>query len=226
MEETMVEISTQYKVERQSLASEVAKRLSRLIQDGSIPPGTRLVETDLANQLGVSRGPVREALRILEATGLAESVHGKGTYTAALSKTDAQEIYTLRILLEQEACALACGNATPGDMNEMEAILGDLFQAAQNKSYKEAAYQDIRLHRKIWEVAGNRRLEQVLEGLIVQARRYLSLQTLMYENLIVGVSDHRQILDAIKARNCMAAREAMRLHLTEAAEAAAKNIHV
>ncbi|NPV55410.1 MAG: GntR family transcriptional regulator [Anaerolineae bacterium] len=221
----MVEISTQFKVERQSLASEVAKRLSRLIQDGTIPPGTRLVEADLANQLGVSRGPVREALRILEATGLAEAVPGKGSYTATLSKKDAQEIYMLRILLEQEAVVLACQNASAAQLEEMESILGNLFEAAENKAYNEVAYQDIRLHRKIWEAAGNRRLEQVLDGLIVQARRYLSLQTMMYESTIVGVSDHRLIMDAIKQRDCAAAREVMRQHLVEAAEAAAKNIH-
>ena len=220
----MVDIAADMKVERQSLASEVAKRLSRLIQDGTIPPGTRLVEADLAHQLGVSRGPLREALRVLEAAGLAESVHGKGTYTAALSRRDAQEIYTLRILLEQEACALACSNATDADLEEMEAILGELFQAAHNQQYKEAADLDIRLHQKIWQVAGNRRLEQVLQGLIIQARRYLSLQTIMYENLIVGVSDHRQIIDAIRARDSAAARETMRAHLAEAASAA-MNIH-
>lgn len=220
----MVQLAPEFKVKRQSLASEVAKKLSLLIQDGTIPPGMRLLEIELANQLGVSRGPVREALRILETMGLAESIPGHGTYTAMLSKQDASEIYALRILLETEAVGLVCCNATDAQFHNMEEILKRLFLAAKRKEFEEVAMIDIEFHRKLWESTGNRRLAQVLEGLITQARRYLTIQTLMYQSMIEGVGDHSQILEALIQRNKKSAQEAMRHHLEEAAEAAAQNI--
>ncbi|MDZ4159497.1 MAG: GntR family transcriptional regulator [Anaerolineaceae bacterium] len=202
----------------------MSKKLSHLIQDGSIPPGTRLLEIELANQLGVSRGPLREALRILETMGLVETIPGKGSYTAALSRADAQEIYSLRILLEQEAVRLVCQRASAEEITCLEELLAELLQAAEEKAFTEVSNLDIDFHHKIWELSSNTRLLQTLEGLIRQARRYLSIQTHLYETPIVGVEDHLVILDGIRARDCYAAADAMRQHLEKAAAAAVENI--
>lgn len=212
------------KVQRQSLADEVSKKLSQLIQDGSIPPGTRLLEIELAYQLGISRGPLREALRILETMGLVETIPGKGSYTAALSRTDALEIYSLRILLEQEAVRLVCQRASDEDLACLEGLLAELLQAAEEKAFVEVSNLDIGFHHKIWVLSGNTRLMQILEGLIRQARRYLSLQTHLYETLIVGVEDHRVILDGLRGRDCQMATAAMREHLEKAAAAAVEYV--
>ncbi len=156
--------------------------------------------------------------------GLVETIPGKGSYTAALSRRDALEIYGLRILLEQEAVRLVCQRANEGELAGLEGLLIELLQAAEEKAFVEVSNLDIDFHHKIWELSGNTRLVQILEGLIRQARRYLSIQTHLYETLIVGVEDHRVILDGLRGRDCRRATAAMREHLEKAAAAAVEYV--
>ncbi len=215
---------TDLRIERQSLAYEVAKRLSRLIEEGHLPPGTRLIELDLARQMGVSRGPLREALRILESTALVESVPGRGSYVAALSRQDAQELYALRLVLEKEAARLAALQANPEQVQELKEIYSSLLHAYDENDYSFGAIEDIRFHQKIWEIAGNKRLKQVLDGMVNQIRRYITLQTHLYQSPMVGVTDHGEIFSAIEHKDPDAAVEAMDRHMHMATEVSIRYI--
>ena len=90
-------------LKRKNLALDVATLLRELIARGDLPPGTHLVEVEMAKKLGVSRGPLREALRILESEGLVKSYPGRGSFVSEISERDILEIYSLRTILEEEA---------------------------------------------------------------------------------------------------------------------------
>jgi DNA-binding GntR family transcriptional regulator len=94
-------------LDRTNLADEIATNLRELIISGELTPGTRIIEAEVASQLGVSRGPLREALRILETEGLLESIPGRGSFVIQTSKRDIQELYSLRCILEEEAMEIA-----------------------------------------------------------------------------------------------------------------------
>jgi DNA-binding GntR family transcriptional regulator len=211
---------------RQSLANEIAKKLSELIQDGSLPPGTRLLEVELANQLGVSRGPLREALRILEADALVETIPGRGSYVAPVSRVDAEEVYSIRILLETEAVRLACKVSSPESLTTLEQVLEKLLTAAKNNDVNMAAQLDMLFHQTIWEMTNHKRLKMILMGMIPQVKRYLSLQTHLYDNLFDGIQDHQDIYQAISDRDSRKAEEAMRKHLYDAAESARQHLTI
>jgi DNA-binding GntR family transcriptional regulator len=212
------------KVERQSLANEVAKRLSQLIEEGHLQPGTRLIENDLAKQMGVSRGPLREALRILETMALIETEPNRGSYVASISRRDAEELYSLRIILEQEASRLAAIHSDEEKIFGLKEAHNRLLQAAKSDDYSQLSRLDIGFHQQIWELAEHRRLKQILDGMVNQIRRYHTLQTHMYQTPMVGIEDHGVILAAIERNDPKAAVDAMRKHMVTAAEVAIQNV--
>ncbi|MCK4725267.1 MAG: GntR family transcriptional regulator, partial [Anaerolineales bacterium] len=103
-------------LERTNLAESVADLLRESIAVGEIAAGSRLVESEVANQLNISRGPIREAFRILETEGLLESHPGRGSYVTQTSERDIREVYSLRCLLEEEAFRLAVPRRTDKDL--------------------------------------------------------------------------------------------------------------
>lgn len=201
---------------RSNLASEVADILRDAITQGELSPGTRLVEQDVSQRLGISRGPLREALRLLETEGLVKSYPGHGSFVAELSERDIIEIYSLRTILEEEAIRLAARKSGREDLMELEKILEDMFQAANEDNPALVLDLDLHFHEKIWEMADHTRLEEFLKEIAVQVKMYIAVQTSMYDDLPTGISDHRTLLTHLKAGNEDAAVKTIRLHLREA----------
>ncbi len=205
-------------LQRQNLAGDVAARLRDAITQGELPPGTHLVEQELSQQLGVSRGPLREALRILETEGLVTSYPGRGAYVTVLSEKDIWEIYSIRTILEEEAIRLATRRCNPENLSVLEEILDAMFEAAQAGDQGLVLDLDLSFHKQIWKMAEHSRLEDFLNEVAVQVRMYIAVQTSLYEDLAAGISDHKIILEHLKTRDEGAAAEMMRLHLQEAEE--------
>jgi DNA-binding GntR family transcriptional regulator len=213
------------RVKRQSLATEVADQLRESIAAGDLPPGTRLREVELAEQLGVSRGPLREALGVLEAEGIVETRHGRGRYVARLSERDIAEMYSLRSILEQEAARLAALKGTEDEFDRLEGILAEMIGAAQGNNLAEVIDLDMEFHWEIWEIAGHQRLQGVLQELSSQIKMYLAVQTKLYEDLATGIADHQLMLDAIRNRDAEKAAGLMAEHLKFAAEVVTDYAH-
>jgi DNA-binding GntR family transcriptional regulator len=211
-----VSIQNIRELRRNNLASDVADILRDTITNGELPPGTRLVEQDVSQQLGISRGPLREALRLLETEGLVNSYPGRGSFVAELSEKDIVEIYSLRTILEEMAIRLASRKSSSEDLMELEKILEDMFRAANEDNHVQVLNLDLHFHHKIWEMADHARLEEFLREIAVQAKMYIAVQTSMYDDLPTGISDHKTILTHLKAGNEDAAVETIRLHLREA----------
>lgn len=192
----------------------VSDQLRDEILDGRLAAGTRLVETDLAARFGVSRGPIRDALRELSRSGLALDVPRRGTFVSSLTERDLEEVYVIRQALEEAAVRLTIDRATETDV----ATLFDAVAAA------EAAYEtgdlaaaweaDMAFHRRYCELSRNERLLDLFDHLASQT--VLLMRTTLDSHASLAwtppVDVHRRIAQAIAARDAAAATEAVGAH--------------
>ena len=205
-------------LDRSNLADEIAANLRELIISGEIAQGTRIIEIKVASQLGVSRGPLREALRILETERLLERFPGRGTFVVQTSKRDIQELYSLRCVLEEEAMRLAIDNGTKNDFDRLQKTVESMLKAAKKQHQREVSELDYQFHCQVWEIADHILLRRVLESITIQLRMYLAVQTQLYEDLAEGVLDHQLILQAIRNRERETAVQLLKNHLEIAAQ--------
>jgi len=204
------------RIDRRSLVQNAAEQLKQSILSGKLPPGTRLLEVDISEQLGISRGTLREALRILENDKLIESTTGHGSYVRSFSERDIRELYSLRSLLEQEAIRLATLQVTPQQLERLRQCLERIFVSAKKGDLAQVVSSDFDFHFEIWKIADHLRLLQTLEELSLQIKIYLAVQTKLYEDLASGIADHQAIFTAIVDRDSERAAELMREHLESA----------
>lgn len=182
--------------------------LRRAIISGEYLPGAALSENRLAEQLGSSRTPVRQALQALAQEGFIEIVPTRGCFVTRLSLNDVRELFQLRELLEGAAAGLAATRAVPDDIAELERLASEYDASAGN-----GALLGTEFHRKIIALAGNRRLATILESLNAQIV-LTRVSALRLEGRQPEVSqEHRAILDAIKARDPDLAEHQARAHV-------------
>lgn len=205
-------------LDRSNLAIEVANILRESITKGDFPPGMHLVEIPMAQKLGISRGPLREALRILETEGMIKSFPGRGSFVTQISERNIREVYSLRCILETEAVKLAIKNGTQEDIGKLDEILKAMFVAAKKEDTKEVTLLDFQFHAQIWTMADHTLLKDILEGFNTQIKRYVTVQTTLYDDLTEGISDHRNILDALRNHDEKAAIELIIKHLEVASK--------
>jgi DNA-binding GntR family transcriptional regulator len=213
-----MELKNLGELERSNLAVDIAGLLRESIVKGEIPPGTRLIETEMARKLGVSRGPLREALRILETEDLLESYPGHGSFVPRISSRDIREVYSLRCILEEEAIRLAVENRKTEELNRLQETLNGMFEAANAGDTTKVTDLDYKFHQQIWVMADHTRLKNVLESITTRIRMYLAVQTQLYDDLAVGISDHELLVDALRTRDSEAGVQVIRNHLQVAAE--------
>jgi DNA-binding GntR family transcriptional regulator len=205
-------------LERSNLSVNVADLLRASIVDGRIPAGSRLIEAEIAKQLNVSRGPVREAFRILETEGLIQSYPGRGSFVIQTSERDIREIYSLRCILEEEAFRLAVNNRTDANIKRLEEILEAMFAAAKDGDHAKVLELDLEFHRQTWEISDHHRLQSMLEELSTQVKMYIAVQTNIYDDLASGIADHKILLDALRDRDLTIGTQTLRKHLQLAAD--------
>jgi DNA-binding GntR family transcriptional regulator len=207
------------KVQAQSLVDVVAERIEAAIISGTLEPGSRLSEQALASSLGVSRGPLREAIRRLEGRKLLERTPNIGVRVAALSLKDLNEILQVREALEGMACGLAAINMTDTDIAALKRLLDE---HEQQKSVREGRgyYQeskDVDFHFRIVQGSRNERLIQMLTGdLYYLLRVYRYKSSTKPGRALEALVEHKAIVDAIERHDAPAAEEAMRAHLRNA----------
>jgi len=142
----------------------------------------------------------------------------RGFRVACISIQDIEEVYSLRLLLEQEAMRRTLANVTQDDLTELDQKLAEMFEAARSGNLAQVVQLDIDFHRTLWRIAGHRMLQQTLEEYISKISMYLSVQTHLYQDLNLGIADHQLILDAIRDKNEAAAIECLSRHLNDAAQ--------
>lgn len=205
------------------LSHAVTTAIRELIMTGAVAPGERLVETELSERFGTSRGPVRDAFKELEQSGLVVSIPRRGTFVATLTASDIDEIYTLRLALEKLAIAKTTVVATNDDIAEMQAAVEQLSAAQRTSDRRAGAEADIAIHRLIVRTAGHERLTDAWERLADQT--LLLMAELM--DLLLDVQhasgDHHTLVNAIADHDVQAAEKALTEHLLAARDAMIAN---
>ena len=202
-----------------TLAEAVFTRLQDDIVLGNIPPGSKLSETELAQRYGVSRGPLREAIRRLESRKLLERVAHVGTRVASLSLNELVEIYHVREALEGTAARLAAMHMSA---TEIDGLYDLLSQHEQQQDLKEdvAYFQregDLDFHYRIIQGSHNRTLSELLIGELYHLVRMYRYQFSSVSNRPQkALNEHRRIVEAIEARDGEMAELLMRRHISSA----------
>ena len=180
---------------------------------GKLSPDERLMEMHLANELGVSRTPVREALRLLETDGLVKMIPNKGAIVAKISPRDLLEVMEVRLALEQLAVRKACRSITLLQLNQMRSALSRFRESLELNDRAGSARSDEEFHRIIADAAQNRMLQTLLSQIREQVFRY-RLESLKAESAHKElVRQHEQILTSLEERDEEKAQAFMREHI-------------
>ncbi|MGI6486349.1 MAG: GntR family transcriptional regulator [Tepidanaerobacteraceae bacterium] len=191
----------------------VFEALREAILSGKIKPGERLMEIQLAEEMGVSRTPVREAIRKLELEGFVVMIPRKGAYVAGMSLKEAADVFEIRASLEGLAAALAAERITDDEIETMENILKEISSAVKDKDVKEVIKKDAELHNVLFAATRNSQLAQIICNLKEKIDRF-RLQSFSNPSRMKNiVKEHRKIVDAIKARDADNAEQLAREHI-------------
>lgn len=199
---------------RSVLADQVKDRLLEAILSGEYPPDARIVETQVARELGTSQAPVREALRGLEALGVVEITPFRGARVRRPSSREIIEAYAVRSALETLAARLAVPRLTGADLADFAGLFGAMRESARRDDGHAVAEADARFHARIVELADNATLEKVWRSLEPFSRTYLTL-------VVPGADPrwsaglHAPILDALERRDADAVAAALEEHFDE-----------
>lgn len=207
------------KVQAQSLVDVVAERIEAAILSGTLAPGSRISEQALAASLGVSRGPLREAIRRLEGRKLLERTPNIGVRVAQLSLKDLNEILQVRVALECLACNLAAQHMPDAEIAALKQLLDEHEQqdsVRDREGYYEEA-KNLDFHYRIVNGSGNARLAEMLAGdLHYMLRIYRYKSGAKPGRAQEVLQEHRAIVAAIERRDPEGAEQAMREHLSHA----------
>jgi DNA-binding GntR family transcriptional regulator len=186
---------------QRSLPEIVAERLVEAIRSGTLMPGERLVETALAGKLQVSRGPLREALKALEANHLVESRRGRGTYVRAVAPDEVAQMIAVRALLEGLAARLVAVHATPAMIDRLQRLHRRIEIAAHSGETAEWRDLDWSFHELICTFSGNTFLLTSWRSISNLVRIYLHQNPAYLTNRAGILGNHLAFLDAIRARD-------------------------
>lgn len=205
-----------------ALYVEVAELLRQRIFSRELAPGSHIDELKIAEALGISRTPLREALKVLAAEGLVTMKVRRGAYVTDMSEQDLREVYELLALLESDAAAAVSQQATPAQLDELQAVHAELEQAADAQQGSRELFFAIneRFHQRLLELASNRWRQQVVADLrkVMKLNRHSSL--LKSGRIEESLQEHRDVMAALVARDAAAARAAMQKHFESGLEAA------
>lgn len=202
----------------------VFNTLRQAILKGELEPGERLMEIALADRLGVSRTPVREAIRKLELEGLVLMIPRKGAEVAKISAKSLRDVLEVRRSLEELAIELACQRMSEDEINQLKEAQEQFKLAVTKGDVMSIAESDEHYHDIIYYGTGNARLVQILNNLREQMYRYRLEYIKDADKRKILIIEHENILKAITGHHVAEAKEAMREHIDNQEITVSKNI--
>jgi DNA-binding GntR family transcriptional regulator len=202
-----------------ALYEEVAELLRQRIFRRELEPGSWIDEVKLSQEYGISRTPLREALKVLAAEGLVTMKIRRGAYVTEVSERDLAEVYHLLSLLESDAAGVVAKKATQAELKELKSLHAELEAAVKNRDKFFAVNE--RFHMRLLDIAGNRWRNQMVADLrkVMKLNRHNSL--LKAGRVQESLAEHRAVVDAIVRRDAAAATQLMQAHFANGLEAAA-----
>mgnify|MGYP003602714497 CR=1 FL=1 len=194
----------------------VYETLREAIRNGALTPGERLMEIQLAEELGVSRTPVREAIRKLELERFVVMLPRRGTYVANLSLKDINEVFEIRAALDGLAAGLAAERITEEELEQMERLLVEIADCIEQHNNQKIVEADEAFHDILYRASRNERLVGIICNLREQFTRFRSVSINYPGRLQNTLEEHRQLVEAIAQRNPEAAQQKAREHIENA----------
>jgi phosphonate utilization transcriptional regulator len=198
-----------------SLASVVQQEVERAILAGEYAPGSKLIEATLAARMGVSRGPVREAFRMLEEAGLVRTEKNRGVFVRDIPIDEATEIFDLRAAMDELVGRQLAANITPAQLREIKGLVDAMEKAVKAQDAHEYHLLNLRFHDRLVEMAGNRKLTAIYRKLIKELSLFRRLNLADNWLLPISAGEHRAIVKAIASGDLELAGRAMFQHVMD-----------
>jgi len=197
----------------QPLREVVCEALREAIRNGVLQPGERLMEIQLAEELGVSRTPVREAVRKLELEGYVIMMPRRGTYVADLSIRDINEVFEIRTSLESLASGLAAERITEEELERLQRLLVSIGTNIASGDMEKIVATDTEFHELLYQASRNQRLIGIISNLREQLTRFRTTSMSFPGRLAATLEEHREIVEAIAQGDVKAARKTAERHM-------------
>ena len=202
-------------VQSSSLPALVHAEIEQLILRGELAAGQRVNESELATRFGTSRGPIREALRVLEEARLVRSEKHRGVFVREISVAEADEIYDVREVLDQLIGERVAERATPAQLGELKAVVADMDAATGRQDIKRYHALNLKFHDLLVDFAGNARL--------TESYRLLTKELLLFRlrglqdggGFAVSNTEHKAVVKAVASRDAARAGQLLRAHAAE-----------
>lgn len=187
--------------------------LREAIITGELKPGERLMEVKLAEKMGVSRTPVREAIRMLELEGLVDMLPRKGAHVAELSAKDIMDVLEVRASMDSLATRLAAERITDEEIKELRQIQVQFANYVEKNNLQGSIKKDVEFHELIYRASRNDRLLQIANNLREQVQRFRVIYLKDYSSPKNLIKEHEDICDAISSRNLDMAQKYAQIHI-------------
>jgi len=198
---------------------QIADMLRDMIMTGKLQEGDKINETELCNTMGISKTPLREALRVLSVEGLIRLVPHRGAFVTKPTFEEIAEMFDVMSLLESFCACSACQKMTSNDLSRLEKLhakLEDHFERQDQEAYIRI---NNRYHALVQEIAGNRTLNQIVDGLRKKILLYRFQSLNLPGRFEASIREHRDLLEAFRHRDHRKAESLMRQHLDNQAKA-------
>ncbi|WP_298930206.1 phosphonate utilization associated transcriptional regulator [uncultured Ramlibacter sp.] len=206
-----------------SLTTVVQQEIERAILQGEYAPGSKLIEATLAEKMGVSRGPVREAFRMLEEAGLVRNEKNRGVFVRDIPIDEAVEIFDLRAAMDELVGRKLARDSTPAQKKELKALVDAMEKAVKATDAYNYHLLNLKFHDRLVEMAGNSKLTAIYRKLIKELSLFRRLNLADGWLLPISASEHRQILKAIASGDADAAGRAMFDHVMDSKDRTIEN---
>lgn len=221
-EELVMSVTVQnYMKSRHNLSKIVVDYIKESILAGLYKEGDHILETEVANTLGISRAPVREAIKELEKEGIVITLPRRGTFVTKFSLEDIREVFEIRMLLENNIFKILIyeDKLSVEDYTKLENLVLDMEIIANSSADdKEKSIKlnlkDMEFHRYLWEKSGSKRRVKILEQIFFQLRMAMLYDTNETGDLIKTATDHYEIIKALKGKDIFKCKEALQKHIT------------
>jgi DNA-binding GntR family transcriptional regulator len=202
-----------HKIRAKTLHQEVALRIQKMINKGILVKGQKIDEKVLCESMGVSRTPVREALRLLKSDGLIDLIPHKGAYVSQPCIEEINDMFEVMSVLEGTCARLATTKMKERDLTRIESLHKDLEEQYRKRDHEGYLKKNNVFHLFIQELAGNRVLNDVINGLRQKILLYRQRQLYQPERFDQSIQEHRDLLDAIRKKDPASAESLMKRHL-------------
>lgn len=194
----------------------VFETLREAIINATLRPGERLMEIQMAEEMGVSRTPVREAIRKLELEGFVVMIPRKGAYVAGISMKDIADVFEIRTALEGLAAGLAAERITEEELEQLERILVKIGECVNNNDLEKLIEIDTEFHDTLFKASRNERLVQIVNNLREQIQRFRTASLSTPGRMKYALEEHKKIVEAVSERNVELAQALAREHIENA----------